>query len=379
MLLHSLGKTNTTNSIENNVSERRTRSLARRLAISPELLKTYGDIVTDQENRGFIERVEPQENEKETHYIPHHPLVKNSPTTPVRIVYDCSCRQSPNTPSLNDCIQVGPPLLTDMCSIIRRFRTHPFAFTTDIEKAFLHVHVGLKEHHRNFTHFLWLSNPNDPECPFATYHFKVVLFGSASASSPFMLNATLQHHLGKYSTQNIEENLYVDNLIWGCETEDEAIDYYNEARSTMSQGQFNLRSWASNSQQLCSRVAKDHTEDKSEEVNVLGLRWNPKAVKITLAQNHSNLTQKSPMTKRTVLQQSAKVYDPLALITPLTVRARILIQELWRRNLSWDTPIPANLQQKWSSIAAYIYKSINEHGSLPIQYFLEPRKPQENV
>jgi hypothetical protein len=266
-----------------------------------------------------------------------------------------------------------------MCSIIRRFRTHPFAFTTDIEKAFLHVHVGLKEHHRNFTHFLWLSNPNDPECPFATYHFKVVLFGSASASSPFMLNATLQHHLGKYSTQNIEENLYVDNLIWGCETEDEAIDYYNEARSTMSQGQFNLRSWASNSQQLCSRVAKDHTEDKSEEVNVLGLRWNPKAVKITLAQNHSNLTQKSPMTKRTVLQQSAKVYDPLALITPLTVRARILIQELWRRNLSWDTPIPANLQQKWSSIAAYIYKSINEHGSLPIQYFLEPIKPQENV
>jgi hypothetical protein len=149
----------------------------------------------------------------------------------------------------------------------------------------------------------------------------------------------------------------------------------------MAQGLFNLRSWASNSQQLCSRVAKDHTEGKSEEVNVLGLRRNPKTVKITLAQNHSNLTQKSPMTKRTVLQQSAKVqvYDPLGLIAPVTVRARILIQELWRRNLSWDTPIPANLQQKWSSIAADIYKSINEHASLPRQYFLEPIKPQENV
>ena len=92
-----------------------------------------------------------------------------------------------------------------------------------------------------------------------------------------MLNATLQHHLDEYSThvtEDIKENLYIDNLISGCETEDEAIDYCNEARSTMAQGQFNLRSWASNSQQRCSRVAKDHTEDKSEEVNVLGLRWN---------------------------------------------------------------------------------------------------------
>ena len=85
------------------------------------------------------------------------------------------------------------------------------------------------------------------------------------------------------------------------------------------------------------------------------------------------------MTKRTVLQQSAKVYDPLGLITPVTVRARFLIQELWRRNLPWDTPIPADLQQKWSSIAADIYKSINEQASLPRQYFSEPIKPQENV
>jgi hypothetical protein len=122
-----------------NVCERRTRSLARRLAKSPPLLETYGNIIDDQENRGFIERIEPQETEDAVHYIPHHPVIKNSATTPVRIVYDCSCRQSSSTPSLNDCLQVGPPLLTDMCSILLRFRTHRFAFATDIEKAFLHV------------------------------------------------------------------------------------------------------------------------------------------------------------------------------------------------------------------------------------------------
>lgn len=187
------------------VCERRTRSMARRLAKSPHLLKTYGEIIADQEDRGFIERIQSQGNEREVHYIPHHPVIKDSTTTPVRIVYDCSCRQSSNVPSLNDCLQIGPPLLTDMCSIILRFRTHRFAFSTDIEKAFLHV--CLHERDRNFTRFLWLSNPHDPESPFSTYRFKVVLFGSAS--SPFMLNATLHHHLDKYSTAvtDMKENL----------------------------------------------------------------------------------------------------------------------------------------------------------------------------
>ena len=177
------------------VCERRTRSLARRLAQTPDLLNTYGEIIADQEKRGFIEQVQPQQNGRNLHYIPHHPVDKDSSTTPVRIVYDCSCRQSTNAPSLNDCLQTGPPLFTDMCSILLRFRTHPYALSTDIEKAFLHVR--LNEQDRDLTRFLWLSNPSDPERPFITYRFKVVIFGSVS--SPFMLNATLHYHLDNHN------------------------------------------------------------------------------------------------------------------------------------------------------------------------------------
>ena len=73
------------------------------------------------------------------HYIPHHPVRKESSTTPIRIVYDCSCRQSQDQPSLNDCLMVGPTFLNDMCGILLRFRTHRYGLSTDIEKAFLHV------------------------------------------------------------------------------------------------------------------------------------------------------------------------------------------------------------------------------------------------
>ena len=127
----------------------------------------------------------------QTYYIPHHHVRKESSTTPICIVYDCSCQMSDNYPSLNDCLEVGPSLINDLCSILIRFCVHKYGVVTDIEKAFLHL--KLHNDDQDFTRFLWLSNPQDPESEFEVYCFKVVPFGSAS--SPFMLNATLHLHV----------------------------------------------------------------------------------------------------------------------------------------------------------------------------------------
>ena len=135
----------------------RTRALARKLA-STSMLSKYQEIIADQEHRGFIEKVDPTtEDSKCCHYIPHHAVRKNSPTTPLHIVYDCSCQQSKKHPSLNDCLHTGEPQLNDLCSIVLRFRLHPIGLCTDIEKVFLHI--WLHKDDRNWTRFLWLSNP----------------------------------------------------------------------------------------------------------------------------------------------------------------------------------------------------------------------------
>ena len=167
-------------------------------------------------------------------------------------MYDCSCRQSQNHPSLNDCLLVSPTLLNDMCGMLLRFRLHKFGFSTDIKKAFLHI--TLDEADCDYTRFLWLSNPTHPESEFSIYCLKTVLFGSVS--SPFMLHAALYYHLQKNLSlvaTDIVNNLYVhyvDNILTGCATELEAIDYYFKARSILSQAKFDLRSWASNSEQV---------------------------------------------------------------------------------------------------------------------------------
>ena len=135
---------------------------------APQLLKLYENITLDQECRGFIERVSDTSTpEWSVHYLSHHPVKKDSQTTPIRIVYDCSCRESSSAASLNDCLEVGPPFLNDLCSILLRFRLHDYALSTDIEKAFLHVR--LNEDDRNFTRFPWPLQPENPDSRFQIF------------------------------------------------------------------------------------------------------------------------------------------------------------------------------------------------------------------
>ena len=144
---------------------------------------------------------------------------------------------------------VGDPAVTDLCAVLLRFRLHCYALSTDIKKAFLHVKLDCRD--RDFTRFLWLEDPTNPESPFVSYRFKVVLFGSVS--SPFMLNATLDLHLKSFDSsvsRDMKKNLYVDNIISGCQSEEAVLQYYTESRAIMSAAKFNLRSWASNSLEL---------------------------------------------------------------------------------------------------------------------------------
>ena len=124
---------------------RHTQAMVCRLAQTPSLLRSYGEIIEEHEKRGFIERVDNVDSLGRAHYLPHQAVKKESATTPIRVVFDCSSRSSNNSPSLSDCLMVGPPFLSDMCSIIIRFRSFAYGLSTDIEKAFLHVGLDGKD------------------------------------------------------------------------------------------------------------------------------------------------------------------------------------------------------------------------------------------
>ncbi|XP_061168132.1 uncharacterized protein LOC133177057 [Saccostrea echinata] len=329
----------------------RTVSVINRLKMEPKMLIKYGEIIAEQERRGFIEKVDSKlPTNRKVHFIPHFPVKKDSVTTPVRIVYDCSCHETPNTASLNDCLMNIPPQLNDIASILLRFRLNKYAVTTDIEKAFLNV--GLEEEDRDVTRFFWFDEPTNPNGQLVNYRFKSVLFGATC--SPFILNAVLMKHLKENAstwTQKLTENLYVDNIISSFPTENELISFYNCSRTLFAKAGFNLRSWGSNSEILQEHAKKDGVLDKDSVVKVLGMKWNVKEDTLTFAKQEIANTKKNTVTKREVVKQSSKIYDPLGYISPITVKAKMFIQELWKKKIDWDQKLPQELADKWIEIA----------------------------
>ena len=91
----------------------------------------------------------------ECHYIPRHPVVKETKdTTDVRIVFDASTTSE--GPSLNECLYKGPQLTPIMFDIFLRFLTFSIAMTSDIEKDFF-TNFFLNGD-RDYLRFLWFDN-----------------------------------------------------------------------------------------------------------------------------------------------------------------------------------------------------------------------------
>ena len=162
----------------------------------PEVLAEYDKILREQLAKGIVESVESggAGEPGQVHYLPHHTIIRrDKQTTRVRVVYDAS--SSSSGPSLNSCLHTGPKYNQRIREILLRFRTYPVAVVADIEKAFLMISIEPKD--RDVLRFLWVKDVTVDEPEIVTLRFSRVMFGVSS--SPFLLNATLQHHVKKYA------------------------------------------------------------------------------------------------------------------------------------------------------------------------------------
>ncbi|XP_066915771.1 uncharacterized protein [Clytia hemisphaerica] len=102
---------------------KRLQCLSKSFENNQQLLKDYQKIFNEQLTKGVIEKAPNDQEVGKTHYIPHHAVIKpEKSTTKVRIVYDASAKANNNELfSLNECLEAGPPLNTDLFEILLRF------------------------------------------------------------------------------------------------------------------------------------------------------------------------------------------------------------------------------------------------------------------
>ena len=171
------------------LSKKRLLGLLKRLRNEPEVLKEYDNVIREQCNKGIVEPV-PESNEvaKRVHYLPHPTVIRQDKATTT------SRPARSSGLSLNDRLYSAPSLTQNIVDIMLRFRGYKVALTGDIEKAFLIVHAA--ESDRDALRFLWVDDIHSPTPKIIPLRFTRVVFGVSS--SPFLLNATVRHHIKRY-------------------------------------------------------------------------------------------------------------------------------------------------------------------------------------
>ena len=90
-------------------------------------------------------------------YIPHKAVVReNAESTKIRIVYDASARANTSVPSINECLEIGPPLQNHLWNVLVRSRFYPVAIAGDLKQAFLQIRVRRED--RDALRFYWIKD-----------------------------------------------------------------------------------------------------------------------------------------------------------------------------------------------------------------------------
>ena len=240
----------------------------------------------------------------------------------------------------------GPDLLQSLIGIIFRFREKKIALTADVEAMFLQVKVPPAD--CKVLKFLWREKNTDP---ISVYEYGRHIFGAKS--SPTCVNYALRQ-VGRDSRDDndmvaklINRNFYMDDFVKSVASEDEAVEVYKCLRKSLADGGFQLTKWICNSEKVMERISP---EDRSSALSktfeaeplapsILGLQWNVKSESLEICRGMGKEVP-AKVTQRVSLSQVSSVFDPLGLLSPFTVRMRLLLKGIWKKHgQSWDEQV----------------------------------------
>ncbi|GBO20704.1 hypothetical protein AVEN_228866-1 [Araneus ventricosus] len=303
------------NSIQ--IAKQRLDSLWKRINNDSSMANLYCNFMKEYEGLGHMQKIDNSDNLK--YVMPHHGVYRaDSSTTKLRVVFD-ACAASTSGVSLNNCLLEGGVVQDDLFSILLRFRKHQVAFTADVKKMYRQIWVNPDQ--CNFQCILWKNRSCEEP---SLYKLLTVMYGTKSA--PYLairvLNqlATDERKEFPLASAVALKDFYVDDVLSGADNVSSALKLQQELISLLKAGGMELHKWCANNEMLLGNVP---TEDQGyqfgdsdkDTVKTLGLRWNPKKDCF----NFTITSSVSVPTKRTVLADIAKLFDPLGFLGPVSL------------------------------------------------------------
>ena len=320
------------------------QNLEKTLVKNPEIAKSYQKTIFNYLEKGYIRKVEQTDTSKANWYLPHFAITKpDKTTTKTRIVFDASAKC--NRISLNDVIHQGPKLQQELFDVLLRFRKFPVAIVCDIAEMYLQIPGD-----KSYLRILWRDLNFDQEP--TVYEFNRLVFGLNC--SPFLVQLVAHRHARlcqqKYP-KTILKSTYMDDSLDSVQNDILGIQLYEQLSKLWGEAGMRTHKWLSNSEAVLNQIPPS---DRMHQVNLdsaplpsaktLGIMWLASEDVFTFVCHMGK--QETQWTKRNFLSKIATLFDPLGLLSPFLIRAKILMQQLWLNGLEWDERLPQELFTK---------------------------------
>ena len=324
-------------------------------------------------DEGHIVKLPPEalERPSSVYYIPHF----NTQQTKFRVVYDAA--REFHGMSLNKLLGKGPIFMKTLSSILLRFGERKYGLISDIKNMFFQIRIHPDD--RDMLRILWFDKP-DMQGDIVAYQFQVAPYGLKCVPSMagYALQYTAERNLPKVSDSAVgclKRDVFVDDVITGVDTIDEGKRLVTEMRDLLASTGFKLQKWSSSAKEILAELEPEDlapaireisTEDWSARESVvqhtLGLVWNTTSDQLYLKQPNLDFETTLPLTKRSVLSISHRIFDPLSLWVPLYISTKVCCSKIMRRMTEWDEPLAEDLTKDWKKCL----ESLKSLGDVPV-------------
>ncbi|GBM43963.1 hypothetical protein AVEN_197281-1, partial [Araneus ventricosus] len=186
--------------------------------------------------------------------------------------------------------------------------------------------------------------------PVKVYKLCIVTYGTTSA--PFLATRTVQQLAkdeGKdfpLASSVLLQDVYMDDVLTGEDNLIKAKDMQQQLISLFDRGGMALHKWSANNQSLLCDEMKESDYSFSKETKTLGILWKPQPDCFGF---NLIIEQSEVYTKRVVLSQIARIFDPLGLLGPIITKAKMFLQKLWLLKLDWGDTLPLKENTEWQN------------------------------
>ena len=173
----------------------------------------------------------------------------------------------------------------------------------------------------------------------------------------------------------------MDDYLHSFENVTHAIKISRDLVSLLKLGGFNMTKFVSNADKITSAMNPEDCQTSSSPIkeicncaeqssHILGLKWDHVKNILVVSRGVDHPLDKA-ITQRTVLSFVSSVFDPVEIVAPYTVRARLFLKDIWKiSSQCWDDELLEDIKDKF----------LERHSGLPLLgqviiprcYFTEP-------